>query len=306
MRFLRPEAMPHVGDDVDPQHFIVSNFIADQASMQLRAIHRADNERHMRYRHRLDISNDKADGLEHLDWVREGILVSIPQRDHQNFSRPNKWSLLRRGPYEVVTAIPGHATVTLVDVNARFRRDAVRSRPFSYPKVWLHPYTADTEPHDELPVPPPAPQDLPEFALLIEPDAVGAILQAISLTHPHVPNSPQHVRNFEYLVRWSGHPHSDNSVEPYRLVWHTTAFAEFVQGSGLIGHIPPTAYALRHRHHVNQLLHRQLPDDFIEPVDPSAVLPGRPLADFMPRGHPNNAAPASQSSQHSDQRPPLQ
>lgn len=297
MRFLRPEAMPRVGDEVDPETFMVSNFIADQASMQLRAIHRADNERHMRYRHRLNVANDKADGLEQLDWVREGILVSIPQRDHQTFARPNKWALLRRGPYEVVTCLPGHATVSLVDVNARFRRDEARSRPFTYPKVWLHPYTADTEPLDERPVSPPQPQDLPEFALLIETDAISAILQAIPLAHAVIPNAPQHVRNFEYLVRWSRHPHSDNSVEPYRLVWHTDAFAEFIQGSDLIGHVPPTAYALRHRHHVNQLLQRQVPDNDIVPVDPSAVLPGRPLANYMPHGHPNSAAPASQSSQ---------
>jgi hypothetical protein len=299
MRFLRPEAMPHVGDDVDPENFVVNNFIADQASMQLRAIHRADNERHMRYRHHLDMSLDKADGLEHLDWVREGILVSIPQRDHQTFSRPSKWALLRRGPYEVVSAVPDHATVQLVDVNARFRRDAARSRPFTYPKIWLHPYSADTEPQDELPVPPPEPQDLPPFALLIEPDAVSAIVQANQLTRPVVPSEPRHVRNFEYLVRWAGHPHSDNTVEPYPMVWHTAAFAEFIQGSGLTGHVPPTAYALRHRNHVNQLLHRQVPDDDIDPVDPSAVLPGRPLANYMPRGHANSAAPAAQSSQSS-------
>jgi hypothetical protein len=291
--------MPHVGDDVDPENFVVNNFIADQASMQLRAIHRADNERHMRYRHHLDMSLDKADGLEHLDWVREGILVSIPQRDHQTFSRPSKWALLRRGPYEVVSAVPDHATVQLVDVNARFRRDAARSRPFTYPKIWLHPYSADTEPQDELPVPPPEPQDLPPFALLIEPDAVSAIVQANQLTRPVVPSEPRHVRNFEYLVRWAGHPHSDNTVEPYPMVWHTAAFAEFIQGSGLTGHVPPTAYALRHRNHVNQLLHRQVPDDDIDPVDPSAVLPGRPLANYMPRGHANSAAPAAQSSQSS-------
>ena len=306
MRFLRPEALPRVGDDVPREDFIVSNFIADQASMQLRAIHRADNERHLRYRHRLDIANDKADGLEDLDWVREGILVSIPQRDHQTFARPNKWSLLRRGPYEVVTCVPGHATVSLVDVNARFRRDEARSRPFSYPKVWLHPYTADTEPQDEPPVPPPQPRDLPELALLIEADAVSAVLQAIPLTHVVIQNAPQHVRNFEYLVRWSGHPHSDNSVEPYRLVWHTDAFAEFIQGSNLTGHVPPTAYALRHRAHVNQLLHRQAPDSDIIPVDPSAVQPGRPLANFFPQGHANSAIPGSSqassqpSSQHRD------
>jgi hypothetical protein len=86
-------------------------------------------------------------------------------------------------------------------------------------------------------------------------------------------------------------------VEPYLMVWHTAAFAEFIQGSGLTGHVPPTAYALRHRNHVNQLLHRQVPDDDIDPVDPSAVLPGRPLANYMPQGHPNSAAPASQPSQ---------
>jgi hypothetical protein len=288
MRFLRPEAMPRVGE-ADPGEFTVSSFIADQASMQLRAIHRADNERHLRYRHHLDAALDKADGLEHLDWVRVGILVSIPQRDHQTFARPNKWALLRRGPYEVVAAEPGHAMVSLVDVNARFRQDAARSRPFLYPKVWLHPYTEDTQQHDSLPIPPAEPADLPAFQMLIEPNVVGAVLEAIPLPQRVIRDSPLHVRNFEYRVRWIGQPHTANTVEPYLMIWHTTAFAEFVQGSGLVGHVPPTAYALKHRQHVNQLLHRQITDRAVELVDPSALQPNRPLANYMPMGHPNFA-----------------
>jgi hypothetical protein len=284
MRFLRPESMPRVGED-DPDTFAVSSFIADQASMQLHALHRADNERHMRYRHHMDAALDKADGLEHLDWVRTGILVSIPQRDHQTFSRPNKWALLRRGPYEVVSVEPGHSMVSLVDVNARFRQDAERSRPFLYPKVWLHPYTHDTQQHDSQPAPPAEPSDLPAFSLLIEPDVVGAVLEAIPLTHRIIQDTPLHVRNFEYRVRWAGQPHSANTVEPYLLIWHTSAFAEFIQGSGLLGHVPPTAYALKHRHHVNQLLHHQAPDRAVALVDPTALHAGRPLANYMPQGH---------------------
>jgi hypothetical protein len=59
--------------------------------MQLRAIHRADNERHRRYRNHMDIAAERADGVEDLDWVRVGQLVSIPHPDHQTFRRPNKW-----------------------------------------------------------------------------------------------------------------------------------------------------------------------------------------------------------------------
>jgi hypothetical protein len=149
MRFLRPEAIPDVRDE-DAESHTVSGFIADQASMQLRALQRADNERHLRYRNHLEMSLEKADGVEHLDWVRDHILVSIPQRDHQTFSRPNKWSLLRRGPFEVVDAAPGHSMVKLVDVNARFRNE--NPAPFLYPKVWLHPYTEDTQRNEEQPV----------------------------------------------------------------------------------------------------------------------------------------------------------
>ena len=122
MRFLRPQSANMAPDDV-PDSQPVSGFIADHASMQLRAIHRADNERHMRYRHHLDAELHKADGVEHLDWVLDGVLVSIPQRDHQTFARPNKFALLRRGPYEVVDCQPDRATALLIDVYARFRNE---------------------------------------------------------------------------------------------------------------------------------------------------------------------------------------
>jgi hypothetical protein len=294
MRFLRPEAPHNVTDDNDNSSSQpVNAFIADQASMQLRAIHRADNERHLRYRQHLNLSLEKADGVEHLDWVRPGILVSIPQRDHQTFSRPNKWSLLRRGPYEVVSAAPGHSMVLLVDVYARFRQDTQRAQPFLYPKVWLHPYTEDTQQHDSPPIPPPDPEDLPAFSLLIEPDVIGAILEAIPLQSLVVPDTPLHVRNFEYRVRWLNQPHTANTVEPYLLVWHTSAFAEFIQGSGLLGHVPPTAYSLRHRHHVNQLLHRQTPDRSVPLVDPSAVRPGGSLTRYFSHGRVNDSANVS-------------
>jgi hypothetical protein len=307
MRFMRPQSADLAPEDI-PDRQPVSGFIADHASMQLRAIHRADNERHMRYRHHLDAALDKADGVEHLDWIRDGVLVSIPQRDHQTFARPNKFALLRRGPYEVVDSQPGRATAMLIDVYARFRNE--HPEPFPYPKVWLHPYTEDSQRPDGPPPPPPSDDDMPDIPMLLDPADIGAILEAVPLAPTVVPES-RHVRNFSYRVRWSGRPHTDNSLEQYHMVWHSSAFAEFYAGSGLTGHVPPSAYALRHRTHINQLLHRQAVDRAVPIVDPTAVQAGRVLASYMPDSLSANvqsqqlsqdqaAAISSQQSQHSD------
>jgi hypothetical protein len=278
MRFLRPDALPLVDDAADA--YDVSAFVADHASMQLRTLHRADNERHMRYRHRMDIADAVADGVEDLDWVRVGQLVSIPHPDHQTFNRPNRWALLRRGPYEVLEISEGGATVVLVDVNARFRGE--RPDPFTYPKVWLHPYSKDTSVITDPVPPPPSNEDLPPIPLLIEPDVIGAVLQALPIDNPPLPSLPNDVRNFRYSVRWLNTPHSQNSVEPYHMIWHTSAFAEFIQGSSLTGHVPPTAYALKHRLHVNQLLQRQEPDRAVPLADPSALNNERALRHYIP------------------------
>ena len=75
------------------------------------------------------------------------------------------------------------------------------------------------------------------------------------------------------------------------MVWHASAFADFYAGSGLTGHVPPSAYALRHRTHVNQLLHRQAVDRAVPLIDASAVQAGRVLASYMPDSmHANTQA----------------
>jgi hypothetical protein len=296
MRFMRPHADAAAPDDAPDSH-TVSGFIADNASMQLRAIHRADNERHLRYRHHLDDALDKADGVEHLDWVRDKILVSIPQRDHQTFARPNKFALLRRGPYEVVDSRPGNSTAVLVDVYARFRNED--PQPFHYPKVWLHPYTDDTQHTDGPPPSPPAEDDIPHIPMLLDPADINAVLEAVPLSPTVVPES-RHVRNFAYRVRWTGRPHTDNSLEPYHMVWHASAFADFYAGSGLTGHVPPSAYALRHRTHINQLLHRQAVDRAVPLVDASAVQAGRALASYMPDSMHANAQAQQLSQEQTD------
>ena len=79
----------------------------------------------------------------------------------------------------------------------------------------------------------------------------------------------------------SGEPNSETTIEPYLLVWHTNAFAEFIQGANLQGHIPPTAYALKHRASVNQLLHHRAPDRNIQLVDPAVAQPGHQLSNYM-------------------------
>jgi hypothetical protein len=277
MRFYRPEAHPAPeGEDQD-----VSAFIADQAAMQLRAIQRADNERHRRYRNKMDIADERADGVEDLDWVKVGQLVTIPQSDHQLFNRPNKFAYLRRGPYEVLSISEGRSTVMLVDVSARFRRE--NPEPFPYPKLWLHPYSKDTQPQaGDQPPPPPEDGDLPPLPLLIEPSSISAVVSAAPLAQLVFPQTPSHVRNYLYTVRWLNSPHANNSQEPYDLVWHTPAFDEFVQGSGLTGHIAPSAYSLRHRTHVNQMLHGAQADQDIILANPDALRQDRILRHYYP------------------------
>lgn len=300
MRFLRPDALPLVADEAQHNEYEVSSFVADQASMQLRTLHRADNERHMRYRHHMDIAADRADGVEDLDWVRVGQLVSIPHPDHQTFRRPNKWALLRRGPFEVMAMSDGGATVTLIDVNARFRHE--NPQPFTYPKVWLHPYSKDTSIITDPVPPPPSNDDLPPLQLLTEPDVIGAILQAFPIDPLPLPSNPRDVRNFRYSVRWRNKSHDHNSVEPYHKIWHTSAFAEFIHGSTLTGHVAPTAYALKHRHHVNQILQRQEPNRDVPLADPSAFEAKRILRQYLPGEQCPRPASIRASQQHSVER----
>ncbi len=296
MRFFRPEAAP-APDDPDQE---VSAFIADQAAMQLRAIHRADNERHRRYRNKMDIADEKADGVEDLDWVRIGSLVSIPVREHQSVGRPDKFTFLRRGPFEVTAISPGGSTAYLIDVTARFRRE--NPQPFAYPKLWLHPYSKDTQPIAEHVIEAPQEGDIPPLPLLIEPESLTAIVSAHRLQRPVVQSTPNHVRNYEYLVRWANSPHSNNSRESYELVWHTPAFDEFIRGANLTGHVPPSAYALRHRTHVNQLIYGGQVDRAVPIANPEALRPGRVLQQYVPRDQQRVSQNAvNQSASQSDE-----
>ena len=101
-----------------------------------------------------------------------------------------------------------------------------------------------------------------------EPTAIGAVLSCQRLAEVDwemraragLPmDMRMHVKNNRYLVRWEGRPHSDNSWEAYAAVWHTHAFQDFIAGSELLGHVAPSAYAARHRNHVNALVRGRAP-----------------------------------------------
>jgi hypothetical protein len=245
LRFLRPEAlMPE--PDAPPVE--VSRFIADQASMQLRLLGAADAERHRRFRDNQARAEEDRDGAEHLDWVRQGILVAIPQPDaDQHFNRPTKFALLRRGPFQVMEV--RQRTVTLQDYyRARAGRDA---EPFPWPKYNLTPYYSQG---DILPV-----GDGPIVQLDVERDNIqifvppplpSAILRAIPAHPPIVQDAPTHVRNHQYEVRWTDRPHSQNSVADYDDVWSSPAFQEFVAGSNLTGHVAPLNFGHEHARQV--------------------------------------------------------
>ena len=102
-------------------------------------------------------------------------------------------------------------------------------------------------------------------------DVALAILSCDPLPEA-LPNYPStHVRNYIYRVRWRNKPHTEDSWEPYEAVWHQAAFQDFLSGSRLTGHVPPSAYARAHRQHVNALLRNQAPDRNVPIVDPHAI-----------------------------------
>ena len=127
-----------------------------------------------------------------------------------------------------------------------------------------------TEPE---PPPPENEEDMPELLMECPPEQVSAIVGAEPLPDRSrwpVPTVPDNVRNFRFWVRWLGKPHTQNSWEPYERVWHTHAFQEFVAGwPEAIGHVRPSAYAQRHRNHVNALLRGRNP----RPEDARVLLP---------------------------------
>ena len=261
MRFLRPEALGRVDENAPPGGRLqVNTFIADQAALQLRLLGRVEAERHKRYMNNVAAFRANMEGFEHLDWVRVGQLVSIPQPNHDRFNRPNKWAMLRRGPYEIMEA--ENTTLMLRDRTAFVQGQ--RPRAFQWPKRWVYPYHVINEAALAEPEPPPPEEedDLPEFQLQSEPNVVSAIVcsERLPPEHIQVANEPEHVRNFRYVVRWAGKPHSQNSFELYETIWHTHAFDEFLEGwAGAVGHVRASQYAQRHRNHVNALVRGRQP-----------------------------------------------
>jgi hypothetical protein len=251
LRFLRPESMPPASDaeSLSPS---ISTFIADNAAAQLDLLHRADITRTERFIDQHDKAQqarntaEEEEELASLDWVRTNVLVSIPQPEAGSRLRPEKMSLRRRGPYEVMECTPETTTVLLRDYRYPQRPS------FRWPKELLWPYHADSLP--ALPVPIPLEGEAPELPIVCDPECANAIMSCRPLQVPVIPNSPRHVRNHEYLVRWTGRPHSDTTWATYSSVWSTHAFQEFLIDSHLVGHVPPTAYALAHRRHAQQLL----------------------------------------------------
>jgi hypothetical protein len=287
LRFMRPEALIAADGPVE-----VNKFLADQAAMQLRVLGKADAERHRRFRINQDAAAFERDGQEHLDWVREGILVSIPQPDSdQHFNRPNKFAFLRRGPYQVMEV--RDRTAYLRDF-ARHR--AGRNPPtFLWPKYNMAPYYSqgDILPTLELVQQLPFEQeDEEQIASMRIPPLPSVILEAIALPADQqvIPDAPLHVRNHQYRVRWTGARHSANSVVPYEAVWSTPAFEEFVQGSTLTGHVPAQQFQQNHLRQAMSLAAGGRPVMAVPMADPASqahVLHGYvPLANSH---HPSRA-----------------
>ena len=248
LRFLRPEAIEPLRGPA-----VVSTFMADNAAFQLRLLAQADAERHRRFRLNQEDADAARDGCEDLDWVVQGMLVTIPQPDgDQHFNRPHKLAFLRRGPYEVCSVRP--RSVMLRD----FPKASAGGNPpqFLWPKYNLAPYyrmgdiLPPTEPVMQLPEAADS-QELP----IVQPQTMpSAIISAERLEQPLLPLEPQHVRNFHYLVRWQGRSHASNSVVPYDAVWSSLAFDEFFRGAGLVGHVPPQRFQAAHMAQVGALL----------------------------------------------------
>jgi hypothetical protein len=251
LRFMRPESIPPASDAevLSPS---ISTFIADNAAAQLDLLHRADSTRTSRYLAQQELAQEaraeaeEQEELVTLDWVRINVLVSIPQPEAGARLRPEKMSLRRRGPYEVTECDPETTTVMLRDYKFPQRPS------FRWPKELLWPYHAASLP--ALPVPVAMEGEPSELPIVCDPECANAIMECRHLHPQVVPNAPRHVRNHEYLVRWTGRPHLDTTWAPYSSVWSTHAFQEFLVDSHLVGHVPPTAYALAHRRHAQQLL----------------------------------------------------
>jgi hypothetical protein len=140
------------------------------------------------------------------------------------------------------------------------------------------------------------PDDLPELPIICDVECANAILESRPLRDPVLPDAPRHVRNHEFLVRWTGRPHSDITWASYASVWSTHAFQDFILDSPLVGHVPPAAYSLAHRKHALTLLAGTAKPDRRVSLADMAVIP-RMLRYFpqeMPRKPTRRALQGSQ------------
>jgi hypothetical protein len=167
---------------------------------------------------------------------------------------------------------------------ARAGRDA---EPFSWPKYNLLPYYSqgDIRPADDGPIVELSDAERDQIQIFVPPLLPSAVLRAIPLREAVIPDTPSHVRNFEYEIRWLERPHSENSTVPYDRVWSTPAFAEFISGANLTGHVPPHQFE---REHARQVLALAAGS-----VQPNAVVPlanpqeqARALRGYNPSQHP--------------------
>ena len=306
MRFLRPEAIQAPGEagaaaQVDAGAPVAVNcFIADQAAQQLRLLYFAEQTQQQRYgdqveeaeKRRMQAEEEEQGRL--LDWVRVGQLVSIPQEEHENQLRPTKMSLRRTGPYEVMDCT--NTTVRLRDLRAHTQLQ--NPIIFEWPKRELWPYYARTQPTAVEVHPPPHDPEPAEMPILSEIEVANAVLLARPLEN-QAHNPASNVRNFEYLVRWEGKPHTDTTWCLYSQIWHASAFQDFIRDSTYTDHVPPTAYALFHRQHVNQLLRGDANPNRRVPIEhPRAV--AHNLFDYFPQERPRQ--PNAQALRESERQ----
>jgi len=256
MRFLRPQALQRPGapePDDPPAPATLNTFLADNAALQLQLLAAADDERWNVISDHQGAFRDS--DASRLDWTRIGQLVSIPQPEHESRLRPGKFDLRRRGPYEIVHCDPASNTVKLRDSRAFHQ---MRNPPiFPWPKRWLWPYHAATFPtdpmhreapaEDQIPVPPRPALDSP----------ISAVLSSRPLPEVVAHIDAAHVLNHEFLCRFPDRPHSSNRWLPYATIWSTSAFAEFIVGSNLTGHVSAAAYPAAHRQHFFALAHNR-------------------------------------------------
>jgi hypothetical protein len=154
---------------------------------------------------------------------------------------------------------------------------------FQWPKREIWPYYARTQPAQE-PVQEVQEEAPEQLHIVSRSDEINAILLSEQLqVRSHTPQS--NVRNYRYLVRWEGQPHSNTSFESYQSVWHTSAFQSFYRDSGLSDHVPPTQHALAHRQHVTQLLRGEAnPAAQVPIAQPRRVMHN--LFDYFPTDRP--------------------